>query len=131
MNQHWIGDGYCDDDTNNPSCSFDGNDCCGPNVETSYCISCQCLNILNYQEVATTLNIIDGLLPASPAIPPPGQILLGNSGSNTSSSIAPTSFPSFTMQETISVPLEHDESGKFNTNNSNPRKYCSLINQCK
>ena len=33
----WIGDGYCDDGTNNLDCNFDGGDCCGPNVKTYYC----------------------------------------------------------------------------------------------
>merc|ERR1711962_1186808 len=25
----WIGDGFCDDQNNNPECEFDGGDCCG------------------------------------------------------------------------------------------------------
>ena len=39
----WIGDGYCDDTNNIMECSFDGGDCCGPNVNTAYCNQCQCL----------------------------------------------------------------------------------------
>ena len=42
-NPHWIGDGVCDDETNNAGCGFDGGDCCGPNVKTAYCLDCQCL----------------------------------------------------------------------------------------
>ena len=38
----WIGDGYCDDETNNDGCNFDGGDCCGSNVNTEYCTECQC-----------------------------------------------------------------------------------------
>ena len=38
----WIGDGYCDDVTNNADCHFDGGDCCGVNVNTSYCTECIC-----------------------------------------------------------------------------------------
>ena len=37
-----IGNGYCNDETNNEGCSYDGGDCCGPNVDTTYCIECIC-----------------------------------------------------------------------------------------
>ena len=37
-----IGNGYCNDNTNNESCSYDGGDCCGPNVDTQYCTECIC-----------------------------------------------------------------------------------------
>ena len=43
-NIDWIGDTFCDDDNNNLDCNYDGGDCCGPNVDTTYCIGCQCLN---------------------------------------------------------------------------------------
>jgi len=39
----WKGDGFCDDDNNNDACDFDGGDCCGDNVQTTYCSACQCL----------------------------------------------------------------------------------------
>ena len=39
-----IGDRYCDDTTNTLECSFDGGDCCGPDVNTQYCTDCQCLD---------------------------------------------------------------------------------------
>ena len=39
----WINDGYCDDETNNADCNFDGGDCCGDSVNTQYCTECQCL----------------------------------------------------------------------------------------
>ena len=32
-----------DDENNNDGCNFDGGDCCGPNVNTTYCKVCQCL----------------------------------------------------------------------------------------
>ena len=38
----WVGDGYCDDLTNNEACNFDGGDCCGLNVNRQYCMICQC-----------------------------------------------------------------------------------------
>ena len=37
-----IGDGYCDDFTNNVKCDYDGGDCCGNNKNTNYCIDCEC-----------------------------------------------------------------------------------------
>ena len=40
----WIGDGFCDDQANNIECNFDGDDCCGDNVQTDYCSVCQCLS---------------------------------------------------------------------------------------
>ena len=40
---NWIGDLICDDVNNNEACSFDGGDCCGPNVNTDWCTACLCL----------------------------------------------------------------------------------------
>ena len=37
-----IGDGVCNDETNNEGCSYDGGDCCGSNVITQYCTECIC-----------------------------------------------------------------------------------------
>ena len=42
-NPHWIGNGWCQDETNNAGCGFDGGDCCGPDVKTNYCSDCHCL----------------------------------------------------------------------------------------
>ena len=36
-----VGDGYCNDVTNNQQCNFDGGDCC-VNVNTDYCSNCSC-----------------------------------------------------------------------------------------
>ena len=38
-----IGDGYCHDLNNNEEFEWDGGDCCGINVDTSYCTVCKCL----------------------------------------------------------------------------------------
>lgn len=38
-----IGDGFCDDETNDFACDFDGGDCCGPSISRMNCIQCQCL----------------------------------------------------------------------------------------
>jgi hypothetical protein len=43
-NDAWIGDNYCDDSNNNMDCSYDSGDCCGCNVDTSYCSVCGCLD---------------------------------------------------------------------------------------
>jgi len=40
---HWFMDNYCDDENNNAKCGFDGGDCCGDDVNTSYCKECECL----------------------------------------------------------------------------------------
>merc|ERR1712241_1165286 len=39
----WEGDGWCDDGNNNADCSYDGGDCCGDDVKTTYCTACECL----------------------------------------------------------------------------------------
>ena len=43
INLNWVGDGYCDDDTNNMECNFDGGDCCESYTDTQFCKRCQCL----------------------------------------------------------------------------------------
>ena len=42
-----IGNGYCEDETNNEGCSYDGGDCCGTNVNSDFCTDCTCLEDLN------------------------------------------------------------------------------------
>ena len=37
-----IGDGYCNDETNNAENDYDGGDCCGYDVNTDYCVVCGC-----------------------------------------------------------------------------------------
>ena len=37
------GDGYCNDETNNEYCNYDGGDCCGSCVNKQYCSQCACL----------------------------------------------------------------------------------------
>ena len=38
-----VGDGYCNDITNNVECVFDGGDCCGSCVNTKFCTRCECI----------------------------------------------------------------------------------------
>ena len=40
----WQGDGYCDDENNNSGCEWDGGDCCGTDVDTTFCTECACLD---------------------------------------------------------------------------------------
>ena len=42
--EEFRGDRSCDDFNNNVGCDFDGGDCCGPNVDTSFCVECRCLD---------------------------------------------------------------------------------------
>lgn len=39
---HYIGDGVCDDSTNNEVCDFDGNDCCIDEIVDYFCSDCIC-----------------------------------------------------------------------------------------
>ena len=43
-NPTWIGDGWCDDETNNEGCQFDGGDCCENDYYywDDYCNDCHC-----------------------------------------------------------------------------------------
>ena len=43
-NPNWKGDNSCDDGNNNAGCDFDGGDCCGSNVDTTWCDDCECLD---------------------------------------------------------------------------------------
>ena len=49
----WIGDNYCDDQNNVAECQYDGGDCCGDNVDTTYCSACECLE----QTTTTTTEV--------------------------------------------------------------------------
>ena len=37
-----VGNGYCNDETNNVDCNYDGGDCCGTCVNTDQCSECAC-----------------------------------------------------------------------------------------
>ena len=42
VNDPMIGNGYCDDETNNPDCIYDGGDCCLSIANTDHCSECVC-----------------------------------------------------------------------------------------
>ena len=39
---HLLGDGFCNDEINNAACNYDGGDCCGYNLNFTYCSECLC-----------------------------------------------------------------------------------------
>ena len=50
-----VGDGYCQDETNNGACNYDGGDCCGSCVVTEHCTECQCLGGVDGIELSNPL----------------------------------------------------------------------------
>ena len=42
---NFIGNGFCDDGLNIAECQFDGEDCCGPSVNTDFCTLCTCKSL--------------------------------------------------------------------------------------
>ena len=42
VSNNLIGNGVCNDETNNADNSYDGGDCCGYNVNTEFCVVCEC-----------------------------------------------------------------------------------------
>ena len=46
-----VGDGFCNDETNNADCQFDGGDCCGACVVKDHCSECACLDGANGMNV--------------------------------------------------------------------------------
>lgn len=41
----YVGDGKCHDFTNNPTCAFDGGDCCLHVIDYEECILCKCIGV--------------------------------------------------------------------------------------
>ena len=39
-----INNGFCNDETNNADCQYDGGDCCGPCVNKDHCLDCLCFH---------------------------------------------------------------------------------------
>ena len=67
-NWNWIGDGYCDDDTNTEECDWDGGDSCGDEYEdanTIYCSVCAC----HEDSVTTTTTTTAAATPTTTTTP--------------------------------------------------------------
>ena len=47
-----LGNGVCNDETNNAECNFDGGDCCGECINTTNCSQCVC-----HAEGAPTIDV--------------------------------------------------------------------------
>ena len=50
-----VGDGFCNDETNNAECQYDGGDCCGICVNLEYCLECICFDVIIGNEVPNAL----------------------------------------------------------------------------
>ena len=61
LNDDLVADGYCDDDTNNLACNYDGGDCCGFEVLEDYCDDCDCLEGWDEDEGQKLLLFFDWL----------------------------------------------------------------------
>ena len=57
----WVGDGFCDDAVNIEICNYDGGDCCGVQVDTSYCQICECFDEETNEECSIPNLVGDGI----------------------------------------------------------------------
>ena len=55
-----VGNGFCNDDTNNVECNYDGGDCC-ENVKTDYCSECNCYLQMSCATGNPPLSVGDGI----------------------------------------------------------------------
>ena len=55
-----VGNGYCNDETNNADCNYDGGDCCGTCVKTNHCSECECLGEVSGNEICNAHCNYDG-----------------------------------------------------------------------
>ena len=46
-----VGDGYCNDETNNIHCAYDFGDCCYSCISKAFCTDCKCLTGNNAEEI--------------------------------------------------------------------------------
>ena len=51
----FVGDGYCNDETNILECSFDKGDCCGSCIITESCTNCSCIGYTREDEISNVL----------------------------------------------------------------------------
>ena len=55
-----IGNGFCNDETNDGNCYYDGGDCCGINVNKDHCITCSCKSIEACKNGSIPASVGDG-----------------------------------------------------------------------
>ena len=41
-NPEFVSNGFCNDETNNADCNYDGGDCCGYSINSEHCTECTC-----------------------------------------------------------------------------------------
>ena len=58
--QVWVGDSFCDDDSNTLACGYDGGDCCGSESNFDYCLLCECheIDYYDYKECEDCITFI-------------------------------------------------------------------------
>ena len=66
----WIGDGFCDDETNNPECDYDGDDCCGEALFADYCSECTCVRNETNQNLMYTITTTTRVKPTGDSSKP-------------------------------------------------------------
>ena len=59
-NGSMIANGFCNDETNNAGCYYDGGDCCGSCVLTHYCLDCKCLDPETNKHTVQNVLVGDG-----------------------------------------------------------------------
>ena len=52
---NFVGDGYCNDETNILECGFDKGDCCGSCIITESCTNCSCIGYTREDEISNVL----------------------------------------------------------------------------
>ena len=57
----FVGNGFCNDDTNIAECEFDGGDCCGYNITSEDCTDCTCFHLETCLAGVTHAFIGDGV----------------------------------------------------------------------
>ena len=50
-----VGNGFCNDETNNADCNYDGGDCCGQCLLSEHCEDCACLGNIHSDEFTNPL----------------------------------------------------------------------------
>ena len=50
-----VGNGFCNDETNNADCNYDGGDCCGQCLLSEHCEDCVCLGNIHSDEFTNRL----------------------------------------------------------------------------
>ena len=70
-----IEDGFCNDETNNADCNYDGGDCCGTCTSMSQCTECACLGgAVNACQCKPNISVMGSILGLFSSLDTPAQI---------------------------------------------------------